>query len=128
MSIDDKWADRVFRAPKSGSDYTSSRIQTQRRDAAPDTLKTSARAAIEPSLLERQKSEIADMQLVINQLVRRIDHLEDSPLDDRIAFVERRVKRLEIFVLVLSSALIIAVIMKVLNVMGIDLFSILANF
>lgn len=128
MSIDDKWADRVFRAPKTGSDYTSARGHTQKREVVEDTLRTTARKAIDQDLLEQQKSEIADMQLVINRVVRRIDQLEDNPVDEDTIYMQRRIRRLEIFVIVLSSALLLAVIMKILNVMGINVFSLLTGF
>ena len=121
MTVEEKWADRIYRAPKKGSDYTSTKVNAavSHRDRLHPDTRPSER---DDAQLNAMKSELGDMQLVVNHLEQRIDQLESLPQqDDGLDELQDRTRRLEIFALMLIAALIIAVTLKVLDSLGIQL-------
>ncbi len=122
MSTESKWADRIYRAPKSGRDYTASRMQ-QFSDKREVGGREKQEVVTDSAAVEKLRSEVDDMQLVLNHIDNRIEQLENIPLDEHLSWMQRRIQRLEIVVLMLSSALIIAFVLKALSVIGIDVFA-----
>ncbi|MCP4407754.1 MAG: hypothetical protein GY807_08335 [Gammaproteobacteria bacterium] len=122
MTTESKWAERVYRAPKSGRDYTASRVQ-QFSDKRGGSRQEKPEAVTDSAVVEKLRSEVNDMQLVLNHIDNRIEQFENIPLDDHLSWMQRRIQRLEIVVLMLSSALIIAFVLKALSVIGIDVFA-----
>lgn len=121
MSVEEKWADRIYRAPKKGSDYTSSKVKVvpgNRGRLHRDTQSSE----LNDAHLKAVKSELNDMQIVVNHLEQRIDALEELPhQEEQFIDLRNRIRRLEIFMLMLIAAMIIAVTLKILSGLGIQL-------
>jgi hypothetical protein len=118
MSVEEKWADRIYRAPKKGSDYTSTRVNvaTGNRSRLPWDRRPSE---IDEAQLQALRIELNDMQLVVNHLEQRVGQLEKLPQQqDQLIKLGKRIRRLEIFTLMLIVAFIIAVTLKILSGMG----------
>ncbi len=110
MTIDvDKWADRVYRPPKSGRDYTSARAKAEYEPTATPSQPT--RRVSEPhERLEALDAHVVDMQLVINHLEQRIKHLENSTLEDQLRKTQNNIKTLTIAVGALATIIILAAV------------------
>lgn len=126
MTTESKWADRVYRAPKSGRDYTATRVQqfSGKREAGGQGKQE---VGTDSAVVGKLSSEVKDMQLVLNHIDNRIEQLENIPLDEHLSWMQRKIQRLEIVVLMLSSALIIAFVLKALSIIGIDVFAWMAD-
>lgn len=121
MSVEEKWADRIYRSPKKGSDYTSTKVNVVARNRS-RLLQDGQDSEINEAQFGAVKTELNDMQLVVNHLERRIDQLEHLPqLEEQFLGLQNRIRRLEIFMLMLIAAFIMAVTLKVLSIMGIQL-------
>ncbi len=120
-SVEEKWADRIYRAPKKGSDYTSTKVRVASRNRG-QLHQDRQDSELDGAQLNAVKSELNDVQLVVNHLERRIDQLEQRPeQEEQFTDLWNRIRRLEIFILMLIAALIIAVSLKILSGMGIQL-------
>lgn len=121
MSVEEKWADRIYRSPKKGSDYTSTKVNVATRNRS-RLHRAGQDSEVNEAKFEAVKTELNDVQLVVNHLERRINQLEQLPQqEEQLIGIENRIRRLEIFVLMLIAAFVIAVTLKVLSSMGIQL-------
>ena len=110
MTIDvDKWADRVYRPPKSGRDYTSARAKAEYEPTATQSQPT-RHVPESHEKFEALDAHVVDMQLVINHLEQRIKYLENSTLEDQLRKTQNTIKTLNIAVGALATIIILAVV------------------
>ncbi len=131
MNIDSsKWADRVYRPPKTGADYTSvtgSREQDQDQDQAELTAETRVTHATDPTAVNRLRAQISDMHLVIQLLEQRIDRLEAPDVQQRVFDMERKLRLIQTLVLIIAGLLAFFMIREAVVVMDIDILSLISN-
>lgn len=127
MNIDaNKWADRVYRPPKTGSDYTS--VKGNREQAQDEsTAETRAIPVSDAADFKWVRAQISDMHLIIQLLEQRIDRLEAPDIQQRVFETERKLRLVQVLVLLLAGLLAFFMVREALIVMDIDINSIISN-
>ena len=127
MNIDsNKWADRVYRPPKTGADYTSV-TGNREQDQDDSTAETKLAPVTDPSAINRLRAQISDMHLVIQLLEQRIDRLEAPDVQQTVLDMERKLRLVQTLVLIIAGLLAFFMIREALVVLDIDIISILSN-
>ena len=127
MNIDaNKWADRVYRPPKTGADYTSvTGNREQERGEA--TVETRVTPVTDSTAVNRLRAQISDMHLVIQLLEQRVDRLEAPDIQQRMFDMERKLRFVQTLVLIIAGLLAFFMIREALIVMDIDIVSIVSS-
>lgn len=127
MNIDsNKWADRKHRPPKTGADYTSSKGNKE-QNSSESTDELGITDAKDHGALNQVRVQISDMHLVMQLLEQRIDRLEAPDVQQRLFDTERKLRLLQILVLILSAILAFFMIREALVVMDVDIGSVLQS-
>jgi hypothetical protein len=127
MNIDsNKWADRIRRPPKTGADYTSIK-GNQEQNSGKSTDELAITNTKDHGALNQVRMQISDMHLVMQLLEQRIDRLEAPDVQQRLFDTERKLRLVQILVLILSAILAFFMIREALVVMNVDIGSVLPS-